>query len=93
MITMGETSAPPSTPQIRTQEPGRGAKGAIRKLALGMADTLVELGKKSGLDRGSQSTHCRAIRQVRFLPMQKHNSTTDRNPFEWREGKTWPIFC
>lgn len=69
MIAMEKRVVHHPTPRIRPQEFGGGAKSAIRRLALGMADNRVKIRKKPGLDRGSGSTYYRAIRQLRLLPM------------------------
>ncbi len=53
MITMEKRVVHHPTPRIRPQEFGRGAKSAIRRLVLGMADNRVEIRKKPGLDGGS----------------------------------------
>ena len=53
MIAMEKRVVHHPTPQIRPQEFGGGAKSAIRRLALGMADNRVKIRKKPGLDRGS----------------------------------------
>jgi hypothetical protein len=53
MIAMEKGVVHHLTPQIRPQEFGGGAKSAIRRLALGMADNRVKIRKKPGLDRGS----------------------------------------
>ncbi len=52
MIAMEKRVVHHPTPQIRPQEFGGGAKSAMRRLALCMADKRVEIGKKPGLDRG-----------------------------------------